>query len=308
MPINTVHFSCTPLAYGRVPEYWIVFDMFRSGHCRHCGVPIPDVLCNSCREFRRCTRRCRYLPEHLYSTESGVCNACQHRDEKLKTTSTDIALIVLLEIEHGPWSRTSDDIDVSTFIQHHQKDITVTFEAARNENEAIKYYLEMEVELYHTGQEGDVQHTTTRFYILPMTSDVDELNLPDIITQFMEKMGGFSGQNSDWIISQINYLPLCWGCYRPLMAGTFIPTPKFLESKHALVNIQCFDDDNCFQYSVLAGMNIIKSSWQQKSSSTLQAVHAYVEYGWHSDTSTSVAHWQVREPESRNICKRAVSR
>jgi len=40
----------------------------------------------------------------------------------------------------------------------------------------------MEVEFYRTGlEETDVQHTTARFYIRPMTSDVDELNLPDII-------------------------------------------------------------------------------------------------------------------------------
>jgi len=42
------------------------------------------------------------------------------------------------------------------------------------------------------------------------------------------------------------------------MAGTFIPTPKRIASKHAIVKVHCFDDDNCFQYSVLAGMNIIK--------------------------------------------------
>jgi len=124
----------------------------------------------------------------------------------------------------------------------------------------IKYYFEMEVQFYHAGpDEIDTQHTTTRFYILPMTSDVDDLNLPDIIAQFMEKINGLSGQNSGWIILQINYLRLCWGCCRLLMAGMFIPTPKWLASKRAIVNVQCFDDDNCFQYSVLAGMNLIKS-------------------------------------------------
>jgi len=45
------------------------------------------------------------------------------------------------------------------------------------------------------------------------------------------------------------------------MAGTFIPTPKWIASKHAIVNVRCFDDVNCFQYSVLAGMNVIKSGY-----------------------------------------------
>ena len=158
------------------------------------------------------------------------------------------------------WRGAADDVDVSNFIQQHQSDITITFETARSENEVIKYYFEMKVEFYRIGpEETDVQHTTARFYIPPMTSDLDELNLPDIISQFMEKIDGFSGQNSGWIVSEINYLRLCWGCYRPLMAGTYIPTPKSIALKKAIVNVKCVNDENCFQYSILAGMNILES-------------------------------------------------
>jgi len=42
------------------------------------------------------------------------------------------------------------------------------------------------------------------------------------------------------------------------MAGTFIPTPKSIALKRAIVNVKCVDDDNCFQYSILAGMNLLK--------------------------------------------------
>jgi len=52
--------------------------------------------------------------------------------------------------------------------------------------------------------------------------------------------------------------------HRPLMAGTFIPTPKWIAAKRAVVNVQCFDDINCFQYSVLAGMNLFKSGSHDK--------------------------------------------
>ena len=45
------------------------------------------------------------------------------------------------------------------------------------------------------------------------------------------------------------------------MAGSFILMPKFIALKKAIVNIQNFDN-NCFQYSVLAGMNVIKSGPQ----------------------------------------------
>ena len=159
-------------------------------------------------------------------------------------------------------------------MQQHQDDITITFETARNENEATKYYFKMEVEFCRTGsEETDIQHTTGRFVIPPMISDAVELNIPDIIAQFMEKIDGFSGENNGWIIFQMNYLRVCWGYYQPLMVGPFIPTPKWRALKHAIVNVQCFDDFNSFQYLVLAGMNLIKSGAHRNKCRSSQYKH-----------------------------------
>jgi len=232
--------------------------MVRTGNCRNCGVGVSTVddLCDICKHYRRCRRCYRYLPEHLYTTlDCCICTACENRNEN------NVGRYCLDRvIGDRTWRGAADDVDVSNFVQEHQNEITITFETARNENETIKYYFEMELEFYRIGpEETDVQHTTARFYLPPMTSDMDELNLPDIISQFAEKIDGFSGQNSGWTVSQIKYLRLCWGCYRPLMAGSFIPTPKWIASKSAIVNVKCVDDNNCFQYSVLAGMNVIKS-------------------------------------------------
>ena len=92
-----------------------------------------------------------------------------------------------------------------------------------------------------------------------------------MISQFMENINGFRGQGrSGWIVCQINYLRLCWGSYRPLMAGTFIPTPKWIVAKCTVLNVQCFDDTNCFQYSVLAGMNVIISGYHGHKCHPLQ--------------------------------------
>ena len=76
---------------------------------------------------------------------------------------------------------------------------------------------------------------------------------------FLEKIEEFTGQNSDWMTFRINYLRLGWGPYRPMMEGSFIPTPSWITLKHAVVNIRCFGDHNSFQYSVLARMNLINT-------------------------------------------------
>jgi len=96
----------------------------------------------------------------------------------------------------------------------------------------------MEVEIYrNASEEADVQYTTARFHIPLITPSVDELNLCNINAQFTEKIDGFSGQNIGLSISQIKYLRLCWGSYRSPMEGSFIPTPKWISPKHAIVNV-----------------------------------------------------------------------
>ena len=232
--------------------------MVRPGHCHNCGAPTTtpnEAFCDTCRQYRRCTRCYRHLPDRQYpDADSNVCEACLRRDP------SNVGRYCLDSvIGDRTWRGTAQDINVDNFVRQYERDIAITFETARNENDVIKYFFEMEVEFYRTGpEETDIQFTTARFYVPPMTTDVDELNLSDIIAQFANKIESFSGQNSGWIISQIKYLHFCWGCYRPLMAGTYIPTPKWLSVKRAVVNVQSTDDLNCFQYSVLTGMNVIK--------------------------------------------------
>ena len=84
--------------------------------------------------------------------------------------------------------------------------------------------------------------------IIPTTiSDVENLDINDVLMQLLEKIKAFSGQNSCWTVSQVNYLRLCWGAYHPLEVGLFIPTPKHIAMKKAVVNI-CSSDVYCFPY------------------------------------------------------------
>jgi len=93
-----------------------------------------------------CTRRYRHLPDRLFSDDSNECNACQHRDQN------NVGRYCLNRvIGDRTWHGTVHDIDVSDFVQQLQNDIIITFQTATNENGAIKYYFEMEVEFYCTG-------------------------------------------------------------------------------------------------------------------------------------------------------------
>jgi len=80
------------------------------------------------------------LPTHLYDDGNDNCNACRHRDE------SNVGRYCLDHvIGDRTWSGSADELEVSRFVQSHLDDITITFETARNENEVIKYYFELEV-------------------------------------------------------------------------------------------------------------------------------------------------------------------
>lgn len=105
------------------------------------------------------------------------------------------------------------------------------------------------------GEDGNDQHTTARFYLPPVTSDDDELNLHNAVTELEGKIDAFSGRNSGWTVAQIKYFRLCWGQYRPMNPGSYLPTPKSISVSKAVLNIQNFTDHDCFQYSVLAALH-----------------------------------------------------
>ena len=122
----------------------------------------------------------------------------------------------------------------------------------KNTHEIIKYFFEMEIQFYRrraaeSEEETDFQYTTAAFSTPLMTTDQLSVGSAIVIGQLMPKITEFGCENNCMILC-INYLRPCW-CYcrrRPLMHGTFIPMPKWLTSKRAIVNVQSFDDNTVF--------------------------------------------------------------
>jgi len=230
--------------------------MIRSaGYCRNCS-----VLCNYCRRYRlytKCHSELLSLDMLYPNVVHNECVNCHRRDPD----NIDRYCLDRL-IGYRTWYGTVGDNDVSDFVRRQQNDISFTFEISRCVNEVVKYFFEMQVEFYRkASSETDIaQYTTARFYIPQMTFDANELTSTDyIVEKFMEKHFDFNEhQHIAWIVSRVDYLCLCWGCYQPPITGSFIPTSKWILTKRAIVNVLC-SDDNSFQYSVLVGMNLLRS-------------------------------------------------
>ena len=155
----------------------------------------------------------------LYEIESITCSVCQNR------------------FDDRSWYGTDGEFDVSTIVTSRRDSVTNAFQTG----DAVLRNFEMKVTF-------DDEHQTTARFFVPIT---EELNLSDIVRKFAEMIDGRG-------VYQINHLRLYWDRGgKP--AGTFINTPKFIASKRAVINVQCVDDGNCFQYAIIAGMNIVAS-------------------------------------------------
>ena len=69
-------------------------------------------------------------------------------------------------------------------------------------------------------------------------------------------MDEFEGKGSGWILHSIQHLEVKTAVYQPLAASSYIPLPKILAGKQAIINIQN-EDEKCLLWSVLAALHPI---------------------------------------------------
>ena len=75
-----------------------------------------------------------------------------------------------------------------------------------------------------------------------------------ILERIANLINGSSGGGSDWIFYKIIKLELHTASYRPLRGSTWIPLPKELADKKAIINMKN-KDNKCFMWNVLRALN-----------------------------------------------------
>jgi len=91
------------------------------------------------------------------------------------------------------------------------------------------YYFRADVEFEREVPDTDeLQHTTARFYLPPIISATDPLDIQNLITFSRKKIEPFRSRGSGWNVSKIQNLSLCIGSFRPTTPRlSFRLPPKF---------------------------------------------------------------------------------
>ena len=99
---------------------------------------------------------------------------------------------------------------------------------------------------FHSGIEINVEGTNENEIYTTMTDT--------ILERIANLINGSSGGGSGWIFYKIIKLELHTASYRPLRGNTWIPLPKELADKKAIINMKN-QDNKCFMWSVLRALN-----------------------------------------------------
>ena len=90
-------------------------------------------------------------------------------------------------------------------------------------------------------------------------TDVAELFI-QMVDRILESFANFQMKGSNWRLKSVIRLEINTGTYKPLKGKSYIPLPKELAAKKAIINIKN-EDDECFKWCVTRALNpIVKHS------------------------------------------------
>ena len=116
-----------------------------------------------------------------------------------------------------------------------------TIEVELERKRALKIIVALHVTFHQATDPTFLSEPPPVFKSMPVEilegTDIDEgLNI--ITNQLMKKIDDFEERGSGWVLHELSRLDLNTYIYDPLRASTYIPLPKDLKAKHAVVNIQ----------------------------------------------------------------------
>ena len=99
---------------------------------------------------------------------------------------------------------------------------------------------------------GEVEYTVgffaSKVEIALQGTDLDDL-YRKIMDKILESLAAFQMRGSNWIFESIDALDIHTVKYEPLGGSSYIPLPKALSNKKAIINMQN-DDEECFKWCV----------------------------------------------------------
>ena len=146
--------------------------------------------------------------------------------------------------------RVSENIDMKEFLNIAKDEIRTKISEELDERNALKFYIIVKTQLSRTNSDGDEQIATPYFcsvpkIILQSTDIADEID--NAGERIKELLATHEGHGSGFKLDIILDCQLQVATYDRIGGSSYIPLPKYIQSKKATVNIKN-TDEKCFLF------------------------------------------------------------
>ena len=105
---------------------------------------------------------------------------------------------------------------------------------------------------------SSIKYFNTKSAAIFKTTNLDKWFNTNVRDPILRDIEEFQEEGSGWSLKEILNLGIHINKFNPMRGSSYIKLPKLIANKKACINIKKFKDDRCFEYSVLAGLHVIK--------------------------------------------------
>lgn len=159
-------------------------------------------------------------------------------------------------------------------MKHKQKHLHQQLSKQLQLKRGIKWFVNVKAKLVKTNSKGEEIVSEPHFRSLCTTTvngNEIEQQLAEANAKIESALTTYQKEGSGWLLSYVLYVDLNVAQYTPIKASSFLPLPKKLRDKKAILNIQN-NDNQCFKWSVLAALHPIQREDQP------HRIHHYVPF------------------------------
>jgi hypothetical protein len=110
-------------------------------------------------------------------------------------------------------------------------------------------------ELFHRQSDAGMQETEGGCYIQLLTAlDATDVDITALRADLDGELDRFANVGCGWTITVIQRFTIRIGEYRPMTVSSYIPTPKVLMAKRALINV-FNQNEMCFAWAILSALH-----------------------------------------------------
>ncbi|XP_028418906.1 zinc finger protein 792-like [Dendronephthya gigantea] len=163
----------------------------------------------------------------------------------------------LKKIELRP--RKNQKHDMSQFLRGKTKPILKHLSKELGKKRGIKWFVNVKVRFVKHKPDGEDLITEPHFRSLCMkTVNQHELSnqLDEAKQKIVQSLVLFQKEGSGWILDEILHLDLCMAKYTPVKGSSYVPLPRTIAGKKAVINVKN-SDSKCFMWAVLAALHPI---------------------------------------------------